>query len=76
MTTLAESQLASAEALEESVLPEVARMPRVSWFPRSRMNVRIMRGPNCWEASVSAKMVMEKTTPITVITAAAMAIRI
>ena len=38
------------------------------------MKLRIMRGPNCCEASVRARMVMEKTTPMVVMTAAAMAI--
>ncbi len=37
------------------------------------MKLRIMRGPNCWDARVRARMVIEKTTPITVMTAAAMA---
>ena len=51
------------------------KTPKVTWFPMSRTKLRIIRGPNCWEASVSAKMVMEKTTPMTVMTAAAMAMR-
>ena len=51
------------------------KIPSVTWFPMSRTKFRIMRGPNCCDANVNAKMVMEKTTPMTVITAAAMAIR-
>ncbi|MDH6143587.1 hypothetical protein P3T35_005622 [Kitasatospora sp. GP30] len=51
-------------------------MPRVSWVPRSRMNVRSIRGPNWVEARVSATMVIEKTRPTTVISAAAMVLRI
>ncbi len=47
-------------------------MPRVTWLPTSRTKFRIMRGPNCCDANVSARMVMENTTPTTVITAAAM----
>ena len=39
----------------------------------SRTKFRIMRGPNCWDARVNARIVIEKTTPTTVITAAAMA---
>ena len=35
-----------------------------------------MRGPNCWDAKVRARIVIEKTTPITVITAAAIEIKI
>ena len=49
--------------------------PRVTWSPMSRTKFRIMRGPNCWEARVNARMVMEKTTPMVVMTAAAMAMR-
>ena len=41
----------------------------------SRMNFRNIRGPNCWEASVRTTMVTEKTTPATVMTAAAIALR-
>lgn len=48
-------------------------MPSVAWLPRSRTKFRIIRGPNCCEARVRARMVMEKTTPTTVITAAAIA---
>ena len=39
----------------------------------SRTKLRIIRGPNCCEARVNARMVMENTTPITVMTAAAIA---
>ena len=49
------------------------KTPRVTWLPTSRTKLRIMRGPNCWEASVSARIVIENTTPTTVMTAAAMA---
>src|SRR5208283_3041275 len=49
--------------------------PSVTWLPMSRTKFRIMRGPNCCEASVRARIVMENTTPTTVMTAAAMAIR-
>ena len=48
--------------------------PEGHWFPRSRTKLRIIRGPNCWEARVRARMVIEKTTPIVVMMAAAMAI--
>ena len=50
--------------------------PRVTWLPTSRTKFRIMRGPNCWEAKVTARIVTEKTTPTTVMTAAAIEIRI
>ena len=49
------------------------KTPRVTWLPRSRTKFRIMRGPNCCDARVSARIVIENTTPTTVITAAAMA---
>ena len=39
------------------------------------MKFRIIRGPNCWEARVRARIVMENTTPIVVMMAAAMAIK-
>ena len=39
------------------------------------MKLRIIRGPNCCEAKVRARMVMENTTPTVVMMAAAMAIR-
>jgi hypothetical protein len=41
----------------------------------TRMKLRSIRGPNCWEANVRATMVTENTTPTTVMTAAAMAPR-
>src|SRR5262245_16247525 len=40
------------------------------------MKLRNIRGPNWVDASVRATMVMEKTTPVTVMTAAAIAVRI
>ncbi len=43
------------------------KVPSTAWLPRSRMKLRSRRGPNCDEASVSATMVMENTTPATVI---------
>ena len=49
------------------------KTPSVTWLPTSRTKFRIMRGPNCCDASVSARIVMENTTPTTVMTAAAMA---
>src|SRR6202044_1162170 len=49
------------------------KTPSVIWLPMSRTKFRIIRGPNCCEARVSARMVMENTTPTTVMTAAAMA---
>ena len=42
----------------------------------SRTKFRIMRGPNCCDAKVKARIVIEKTTPTTVITAAAIAMSI
>ena len=51
-------------------------MPSVSWAPRSLMNVRSIRGPNCCEASVSVTIMTEKTTPTTVMSAPASAARI
>jgi len=51
-------------------------VPSVSWVPRSRMKLRSMRGPNWVDASVNVTRMIEKTTPTTVITAAAMAVRI
>ena len=51
-------------------------VPRVSWVPRSRMKLRSIRGPNWVEASVRVTRMIENTTPTTVITAAAMAVRI
>ncbi len=40
------------------------------------MKFRSIRGPNCVDASVRVTIVIEKTTPTTVITAAASAARI
>ena len=40
------------------------------------MKLRSMRGPNCVEASVSVTIVIENTSPTTVMTAAAIAVRI
>jgi hypothetical protein len=40
------------------------------------MKLRSIRGPNWVEASVRATIVIEKTTPTTVITAAAIVVRI
>jgi hypothetical protein len=51
-------------------------VPSVNWVPRSRMKLRSIRGPNCVEASVSVTIVIEKTTPTMVMTAAARAMRI
>ena len=51
-------------------------MPSVSWAPRSLMNVRSIRGPNCCEASVRVTIMTEKTTPTTVMRAPASAARI
>ena len=51
-------------------------VPSVIWVPRSRTKLRSMRGPNCVDASVSATIVMENTRPTTVMTAAAIPIRI
>ena len=51
------------------------KVPSVSWVPRSRMKFRSIRGPNCVDASCSARIVIENTTPTTVMTAAAMAVR-
>jgi hypothetical protein len=50
--------------------------PSVICVPRSRMKLRSIRGPNCVEARVRARMVTEKTTPATVMMAAAIAVRI
>ena len=49
------------------------KTPSVTWLPMSRTKLRIMRGPNCCDASVRARIVMENTTPTTVMTDAAMA---
>ena len=40
------------------------------------MKLRSMRGPNCVDASVNVTIVMEKTMPTTVITDAAIDVRI
>jgi len=45
--------------------------PSVTCVPTSRTKFRSIRGPNCWEARVRARIVIENTTPITVMTAAA-----
>src|ERR1700730_15575463 len=50
--------------------------PSVNWVIRSRMKLRSMRGPNCVDASVSVTIVIEKTSVTTVITAAAIAVRL
>ena len=50
-------------------------VPSVNCVPRSRMKLRSILGPNCVEASVSVTIVIEKTIPTTVITAAASAVR-
>ena len=50
--------------------------PSVSCVPRSRMKLRNMRGPNCVDANVNATMVIENTSPTTVMTAAAIPMRI
>ena len=50
--------------------------PRVSWVTRSRMKLRSIRGPNWVEASVSVTIMIENTSVTTVITAAAIAVRI
>ena len=63
----------SASTLKTNVATKV---PSVSCVPKSRMKLRSMRGPNCVDASWSARMVIEKTTPTTVMTAAAIAVRI
>ena len=51
-------------------------VPSVNCVPRSRMKLRSILGPNCVEASVSVTIVIEKTIPTTVITAAASDVRI
>ena len=51
-------------------------VPSVSWVPRSRMKLRSIRGPNWVDASVNVTIVMEKTMPTTVITDAAIEVRI
>ena len=51
-------------------------VPRVTCVPRSRMKFRSIRGPNCVDASVRVTIVIENTTPTTVMTAAASVVRI
>ncbi len=65
------------EASTSTAYTNVAtNVPRVSWVPRSRMKLRSIRGPNWVEASVRVTRMMEKTTPTTVMMAAAMVVRI
>ena len=52
------------------------KVPSVSCVPRSRMKLRSIRGPNWVEARVRVTRMMEKTTPTTVMTAVAIAVRI
>jgi len=47
------------------------KTPSATWFPRSRMKLRRSRGPNWTEARVIATIMIEKTTPATVIIDAA-----
>jgi hypothetical protein len=42
------------------------KTPSTTWFARSAMNWRSTRGVNWLDASCSAMMVTEKTTPVTV----------
>src|ERR1700730_12482150 len=51
-------------------------VPSVTCVTWSRMKLRNMRGPNYVEASVSVTIVIEKTSVTTVITAAAIVVRI
>ena len=51
-------------------------VPSVTCVPRSRTKLRSMRGPNWVDASVSATIVIENTSPTTVMTAAAIPMRI
>ena len=37
-------------------------MPIATLVPRSRKNVRITRGENCWDASCKATMVTDSTS--------------
>ena len=55
---------------------DATKVPSVNCTPRSRMKLRSMRGPNCVEASVSATITIEKTSPTTVMIAAASAVKI
>ena len=41
------------------------KVPRVNWFPRSRVKLRSNRGPICPAASDNAAMVIENTVPAT-----------
>ena len=43
-------------------------VPSTTWLPVSRMKFRSSRGPNWLDACVSAAIVIEKTTPATVMT--------
>ena len=43
------------------------KVPRTTWFPRSRRKPRRSRGPNCEDASDSATRRIENVTPATVI---------
>ena len=52
------------------------KVPRVSCVPRSRMKFRSIRGPNWVDARVRVTRMIENTTPTTVMTAAAIAVRI
>jgi hypothetical protein len=52
------------------------KLPSVYCVMRSRMKLRSIRGPNWVDASVSVTIVIEKTSVTTVITAAAIAVRI
>ena len=52
------------------------KVPSVSWVPRSRMKFRSIRGPNWVDARVKVTRMIEKTTPTTVMTAAASVVRI
>ncbi len=65
------------EASTSTAYTNVAtNVPRVSWVPRSRMKFRSIRGPNWVDASVRVTRMMEKTTPTTVMMAAAIVVRI
>ena len=68
--------LSTAPSASTEYTKVATNAPRLNWVPISRMKLRNMRGPNCWDASWSTRMVIEKTTPATVMTAAAIAMRI
>jgi len=51
-------------------------VPSVTWVPGSRMKLRSIRGPNWVDVSVKATITIEKTTPTTVMMAAATVVRI